>query len=272
MRILSTIAVTTTVLAACSSFSEEPAAPPTGTLDAGSDATGGGATGSDATGGDGAVATGCAALFCAAFDGEPFDGEWDGYDQGPQPVITIRLSPTEDAPLSPRRALRLALPASAALYQSNHLTKRVALPAGARSLTFRFAIRLQTPNTLDGTVRVAAMTWGDPAAKQAVWTWAYLAGDQLTMRIEQDSNTLQSTTTRRLEVGRWYDMATTITFASASSATMESFAGGVSYDKGEFDPKVLPGAAAELYLGANYAAAAWTKTAVDFDDVSFDAK
>jgi hypothetical protein len=67
-------------------------------------------------------------------------------------------------------------------------------------------------------------------------------------------------------------MSATVTFNSPSNASLEVFADGVSYDKSSFDPEVMPQDAVELHLGADYAAAEWSDTTVDFDDVSFDAK
>lgn len=262
------IAVAAVMLVACSSFGE-------GSHETGTEPDGG--TDASVIGPDGATGDagpgGCAALFCASFDGEPFDAEWSGYQSGPQQQIEIGLAPTEEAPRSPRRALRLTLPAANTLYQTHHLKRYIALPAGARTFTYRFSVRVQTPNTRDGTVRVANVEWGRYTTGEPLAVRAYLAGQNLTFRIDKATGgEVQATATRRLEVGRWYAMATTLTFHSPTNATIESFADGVSYESESFTPPLPLQDRVELQIGADYAASAWTPSTVDFDDVSFDAR
>jgi hypothetical protein len=269
VRPLVMLAIVAVVLGACSSFSEEQAGSASGAPDGGADATS--AEGSAPR--EGGSTGPCASRFCASFDADPFDGEWSGYEKAPYQQVQVGLAPTEDAPRSTRRALRLTIPTSTKLYESNYLKKRVMLPAHARSLTYRYAIRLQQKNTKGGTVRVAALAWvNDVQSNQTVWSRSYLVGDELTQTIAQESKTLETTVTRRLDIGRWYEMATTITFNSPQSATVECFVDGVSYDQKSFDPLYLPEGNAEIRLGGDYAASDWSPTTVDFDDVSFDAQ
>ena len=256
------------VLGACSAFSSAPEVP----LEEAHDAGPSGITGEDAAGGDSSTPSACAALFCTAFDDDPFDGAWDGYGKGAHREVDIVLEQTEDAPRSGRRALRLSIPESSSLYQSNYLRKGIALPAGVRTLTYRFAMRVRTANTKNGDVRVAVLGWGkDLPIESRVAASFVLAKGDLTLRIGKGDVVEASTLTRRLETGRWYELAVTLTF-NAADATVETFMDGSSYDKTSFTPHALPEGEAEVHLGAEYATADWSATSVDFDDVSFDAK
>lgn len=253
------------ILAACTSFSRDEGSPLPGSPDAAD-----GGVQADAAR-DGAAGC-CTKLFSTGFDEERFDSAWDGYERGPQSEIVIRLAPTEEAPRSPSRALRIGLPATASLYQSNYLKKRVTLPPGARTLTYQFAIRVQTANTKNGHVTIAGLSWGKELAMQSAATASLiLAGNDLTLDLRQDGGGESSTATRPLAVGRWHAMKSVVTFTSPSSATVESFVDDVSYDKQSFVPVTFPEGQAEIRIGADYATNAWTPSTVDVDDVSFDA-
>jgi hypothetical protein len=259
------------IVAACSAFSGDEGRPASSSTDA---ADGGGLqaeAADDVAAKDGAAGC-CTGLFSTGFDDEPFDGVWDGYERGPQSQIVIFLAPTEEAPRSPGRALRIGLPETDSLYQSNYLKKRLALPPGARTLTYQFAIRVKTPNTRTGGVKIAGLSWGKDLSVQSSGDVSlHLVGRELTLGIQQDGGAESSTATRPLVVGRWYAMKSVLIFNSPNNATVESFVDDVSYDKSSFVPVTLPDGQVELRIGAEYATEAWTPSTIDVDDVSFDA-